>query len=67
MRILFRIIVAILFGFLAMLPLAALSTMMQWPVFTGWGLAHGSFIIAWPVLSLCGYWLCGNFSMFKQR
>lgn len=67
MRKLFRILAAILFGLLGMLPLAALFTAMQWPVFNGWGLAHGSFIIASPALGLCGYWLSGYLSAFKRR
>jgi hypothetical protein len=67
MRKLLRIFAAILFGFLAMLPLSALFTTMEWPVFNGWGLAHGSFIVAWPVLSLCGYWVSGYLPAFKRR
>ena len=62
-----RIIAAILLGFLAMVPLAAVFTTMDWPAFNGWGLAHGSFVIAWPLMSLCSYWLCGYLPAFKHR
>jgi hypothetical protein len=45
-------LVSIVFGFLLMIPLAMLFDAMNWPLFHSWGLAHGSFIIAWPLLTL---------------
>lgn len=44
-------------GFLLMLPLAALFNTMNWPLFHSWGLAHGSFVIAWPVLTILSFGL----------
>lgn len=57
MRRLLRIVASIVLGFLLMAPLATLFEAMNWPVFHRWGLAHGSFIIAWPVLTLIAYGL----------
>jgi hypothetical protein len=42
---------SIVVGFLLMIPLAALFDAADWPVFHTWGLVHGSFLIAWPVLA----------------
>ncbi len=39
-------------GFISMWPLGALFEAMHWPVFHGWGLAHGAFVVAWPLLSI---------------
>jgi hypothetical protein len=39
-------------GFLLMLPLGMVFDDMKWPLFHGWGLAHGSFILAWLLLTL---------------
>ena len=38
-------------GLLLMWPLAALFGANNWPIFHSWGLMHGAFMIAWPVLS----------------
>ena len=42
-------------GFLLMFPLGALFNAMNGPLFHGWALAHGSFVIAWPVLTVVGF------------
>lgn len=42
---------SIVLGFFLMLPLGLLFDRMNWPLFHTWGLAHGSFIIAWPILA----------------
>lgn len=39
-------------GFALMWPVGWLFDTMQWSVFHGWGLAHGSRIIAWPAATL---------------
>jgi hypothetical protein len=45
---------SIVVGFVLMWPLGWLFGVMNWPVFHSWGLAHGSFVLAWPMLSaLC--------------
>jgi uncharacterized membrane protein YoaT (DUF817 family) len=46
---------AIVFGFFLMIPLAIFFDAMNWPLFHSWGLAHGSFIIAWPLLTLISF------------
>jgi hypothetical protein len=46
------VIAAVPLGFLLMAPLGMLFDRMNWPLFHTWGLAHGSFIIAWPLLTV---------------
>ena len=46
-----RYFLAIVGGLIFLVPLGALFDRMNWPVFHGWGLIHGSFIIAWPLLT----------------
>jgi hypothetical protein len=43
---------SLLLGFLLMAPLGALFNAMNWPLFHTWALAHGSFLFAWPLLTL---------------
>ena len=40
-----------------MFPLGWVFGAMNWPVFHGWGLAHGAFIVAWPLLTLISWCL----------
>jgi hypothetical protein len=49
------VLVSIVIGFFLIAHLARVSNAMEWGLFTGWGLAHGSFIIAWPLLTLASY------------
>src|ERR1700722_9739674 len=42
-------------GFFLMIPLAMVFNAMDWPLFHSWGLAHGSFIIAWPMLTVLSF------------
>lgn len=46
---------AIVIGFLLMVPLARVFDAMNWAVFNTWGLAHGSFIFAWPMLAYASF------------
>jgi hypothetical protein len=39
-------------GFLLMFPLGMVFDDMNWPRFHSWALAHGSFHLAWPLLTL---------------
>lgn len=48
---------SIVLGFFLMMPLGLLFDAMNWPLFHTWGLAHGSFVIAWPVLALVSFGL----------
>jgi len=57
MRQIAKFFLPIVSGFLLMFPLAGLFDAMNWPLFHSWGLAHGSFMIAWPMLSLIVYLL----------
>lgn len=43
-------------GFFLMVPLARLFDAMNWPVFNTWGLAHGSFVFAWPLLAYISFY-----------
>ena len=45
----------ILLGFFLMIPFGMLFDAMRWPLFHSWGLAHGSFILAWPLLTLASF------------
>lgn len=47
--------IAIVLGFFLMIPLGWLFNTMEWPLFHSWGLAHGSFIFAWPLLTLLSF------------
>jgi hypothetical protein len=47
--------VSVVAGFFFMWPVGWLFGAMSWPVFHSWGLVHGSFVIAWPVLSLLAF------------
>jgi len=51
------LLLSIALGFLLMAPLAMLFNAMNWPMFHGWALAHGTFVIAWPALTLVAYGL----------
>ena len=48
---------SIVLGFLLMVPLGLMFDAMNWPLFHTWGLAHGSFIIAWPILACVSFGL----------
>ena len=54
---LFTGIGSIVLGFFLMIPLAMLFDAMNWPLFHSWGLAHGSFLIAWPALAAVSFGL----------
>jgi hypothetical protein len=45
-------IASIVVGFFLMWPLGWLFGVLHWPVFHSWGLVHGSFVVAWPLLSV---------------
>jgi hypothetical protein len=50
-------LIAIVLGFFLMLPLAHIFDAKNWAVFNTWGLAHGSFIFAWPMLAYLNFYL----------
>jgi hypothetical protein len=51
------ILAAIVLGFLLMVPLARLFDAMNWALFNTWGLANGSFVLAWPMLAYASFYL----------
>ncbi len=51
MRIALICLASIVLGFFLMFPLGKLFDAMDWPLFHTWGLAHGSFLLAWPLLA----------------
>lgn len=44
-------VLATVLGFFLMVPLARIFDAGNWAVFNTWGLGHGSFIVAWPMLA----------------
>jgi hypothetical protein len=52
---------SIVLGLLLMVPLGMLFDAMDWPLFHTWGLAHGSFVIAWPMLACISFFLLRTF------
>ena len=50
-------VIAIALGFVLMFPLGMLFDVMDWALFHSWGLVHGSFILAWPLLAVLSYGL----------
>ena len=65
MKAAFYLITALVAGFVLMYPLAAIFDHMNWPLFNGWAIGHGTFVIAWPVLTLVVY--CGLVTAEKKR
>ncbi len=61
MRCFLSIVASILLGFVLMIPLAMLFDAMKWPLFHSWGLAHGSYLFAWPLLTVIAYGLLAVF------
>lgn len=55
MKLLWGILTSIVFGFFLMFPLAMLFDRMQWPVFDSGELAHITFLVAWPMLTLLSF------------
>ncbi|MEZ0231499.1 MAG: hypothetical protein ACAH12_01560 [Methylophilaceae bacterium] len=62
-----QVTLAVICGFFLMWPLALVFNKFGWAVFHTWGLAHGSFLIAWPLLAKLTYWLLGLISWFKVK
>jgi hypothetical protein len=42
-------------GFFLMVPLASLFDWMRWPHFNAWSLAHGAFVLAWPLMTCMAF------------
>jgi membrane protein implicated in regulation of membrane protease activity len=48
-------LLAVMAGFFLMYPLAAIFDAYGWPYFNGWALAHGSLLLAWPMLTVVSF------------
>ena len=59
MRTIFRIVLSVIAGFLLMWPLGYTYGLLNWPTFHSWGLMHGSFVAAWPALSILTFFALG--------
>ena len=66
MRALIRIVIAIVAGFLLMWPLGYAWTALSFPTFHLWGLAHGTFVAAWPTLSILVFLVLGYLPLFRR-
>jgi hypothetical protein len=58
---------ALVLGFFLMAPLGMLFDRMEWPLFHTWGLAHGSFLFAWPLLTLLSFGTIEALMLFRRR
>src|SRR4051812_47951853 len=66
MRTLIQIVIAIVAGFLLMWPLGHAYAALSLPTFHSWGLAHGTFVAAWPTLSILTYLALGYLPLFRR-
>ena len=66
MRTVIRIVIAVIAGFLLMWPLGYAWTALSWPTFHLWGLTHGTFMAAWPALSILVYLALGYLPPFRR-
>ena len=67
MRTIFRIVLSVIAGFLLMWPLGYTSGLLNWPTFHSWGLMHGSFVAAWPALSILTFFALGYLRIFVRN
>jgi hypothetical protein len=67
MRLLVEFVVSVIIGFFLMAPLGMLFDRMNWPLFHTWGLVHGSFIFAWPILTLMSFGVIRLDSLLRRR
>src|SRR5947207_15520144 len=65
MRTLIRSVIAIVAGFLLMWPLGHGYAALSLPTFHAWGLMHGTFVAAWPTLSILTYLALGYLPAFR--
>lgn len=66
MRTFIRSVIAIVAGFLLMWPLGYIYSRLGVPTFHSWGLAHGTFVAAWPTLSILTYLALGFLPLFRR-
>jgi hypothetical protein len=62
-----RVGVAAIVGVLSLFPVSMVAERMDWPLFTGWGMAHGgTFILVIPVTSAIAYVALGLVPGFRR-
>jgi len=66
MRTFIRIFIAIAAGFLLMWPLGYTYAALSLPTFHLWGLMHGTFVAAWPTLSILVFLALGYLPPFRR-
>jgi hypothetical protein len=66
MRAFIRIVIAIIAGFLLMWPLGYAYAALSLPTFHLWGLMHGTFVAAWPTLSILVFLALGYLPFFRR-
>jgi len=66
MRAFIRIVIAIVAGFLLMWPLGYAYAALSLPTFHLWGLMHGTFVAAWPTLSILVFLALGYLPFFRR-
>lgn len=66
MRTFIRSVIAIVVGFLLMWPLGLFYTALSLPTFHLWGLGHGTFVAAWPTLSMLTFLTLGYLPLFRR-
>src|SRR5262245_35936099 len=66
MRTFIRSVIAIVAGFLLMWPLGYAWTALSFPTFHLWGLMHGTFVAAWPTLSILTFLALGYLPLFRR-
>jgi len=66
MRTFIRIVFAVIAGFLLMWPLGYAWTALSFPTFHLWGLMHGTFVAAWPTLSILTFLALGYLPLFRR-
>jgi hypothetical protein len=66
MRTFIRIVIAVIAGFLLMWPLGHAWAALSWPTFHLWGLMHGTFVAAWPALSILAFLTLGYLPHFRR-
>jgi hypothetical protein len=54
-RKLIYLVLSIPLGYVLMCLVAVLFDFMNWPLFNGWAMMHGTFILAWPILTILAF------------
>src|SRR5437667_8128390 len=66
MRTFIRSVIAVVAGFLLMWPLGYAYVALSLPTFHLWGLMHGTYVAAWPTLSILAFLALGYLPPFRR-